>query len=917
MSTTNTTFAPLNTIISWFAEDAQPSEQQFETTWKSFFHKSENIPVEQIYQLTEILNLKAEREHLHLDLAKKDGSNLDVDDINGLKEVLGVALAANGIIGNIETTITTEAANLLQDGIYKPKTTGVYSSIGLTAKENYTTLFKKLDGVWSIFSEEKLPTLSPTGKVEENNTEAVSGGEVFKSLDIARTNYNILKENLVNNVDFLELTNQEIELTKILKRVVINNYNNDLKLILNIESGIVTELRFDNLTDTTHFIMTNSLISNDNGLLHYNYNSMIDGKAVSIQLTLDLRGVNNFYYSYGGVNDNLLFNSNKNTFETNEFINQNSIISLTGDNFNGKLLNNTMYYKFTINEPIILGSISLNVIKLPTNNNQVNFVEVAIYPMDNGYGTAQVICKSRPHNIYKLGNKRIPLEQKVLEIGTYAIGIKTNCIDSFKTKSGVDAYRGYDGGNLMPDTAINYNYPNADKYHTFPEFTLYENKTSKIPNKHHSWKVEFEPEYSFLGTRNEDNNNLIYLREEDDISGKLIRFYRSIDGGITKTQITSNNILPNDYNATYGSLGTCVEIMQGSDIVIFCSTAKGFVLKFVVSGGISTMTDITPPNKSESINSMPVASYAPLVIFKNYLFWGEYQDPATPRLHKMNITTGVWSISIEKSRSGVNGARHVHFIYKSPVNSNVLWAVWGDASNGGGQGLNKLEASSLNDSPDSWVQWTTGINDVNGTTLPYPTAILEFYEGINGILGQGESVIIGAGDQPNTHLIKSMTQGIQAGKYLFEPLNFKKETSPSSETCHWLAMDENRTIYYMSQESNPYLSIYASPYPYNNTFRVSKFWQQAVAGNIIYSNGYVITRYYRFAKIDFINKLDVVEISKLPYVGVANSSNIVEQFNKLLTNLQGSNLLQFPREIGNDKNASNWVDNTNQFENWN
>ncbi|MGV0946064.1 hypothetical protein ACTS93_02620 [Empedobacter falsenii] len=154
MADLNQTVAPLSTIISWFAEDAVPTDTQFETTWKSFFHKSENIPVEQIYQLAEILNLKAERDHMHFDLAKKDGSNLSVEDINGLKEVLGVALAANGIINNIETTITSEDANALQDGIYKPKTTGVFTAIGLTAKENYTTLFKKLDGVWSVFSEE-------------------------------------------------------------------------------------------------------------------------------------------------------------------------------------------------------------------------------------------------------------------------------------------------------------------------------------------------------------------------------------------------------------------------------------------------------------------------------------------------------------------------------------------------------------------------------------------------------------------------------------------------------------------------------------------------------------------------------------------------------------------------------------------
>ncbi|GEM_PF-4192708 len=182
MADLNQTVAPLSTIISWFAEDATPTETQFETTWKSFFHKSENIPVEQIYQLAEILNLKAERDHMHFDLAKKDGSNLSVEDINGLKEVLGVALAANGIINNIETTITSEDANALQDGIYKPKTTGVFTAIGLTAKENYTTLFKKLDGVWSVFSEEALPVISIAGEVVKNNTEAVVGGKVFEAI---------------------------------------------------------------------------------------------------------------------------------------------------------------------------------------------------------------------------------------------------------------------------------------------------------------------------------------------------------------------------------------------------------------------------------------------------------------------------------------------------------------------------------------------------------------------------------------------------------------------------------------------------------------------------------------------------------------------------------------------------------------
>ncbi len=193
-----TTFAPLTTIISWFGENAVPTDKQFETTWKSFFHKSENIPLEQIYQLSEILNLKAERVHSHLDMAKRDGSNLTNSDITGLKEVLGVALAANGIIGNVETAISTEVANLLTDGIYKPKTTGVYNAIGLTAKENYSTLFRKNAGVWSVFSEEQLLVPDYSGSIAAGQTtKAVNGDTIIKAYPREYTSKNLFDDELV------------------------------------------------------------------------------------------------------------------------------------------------------------------------------------------------------------------------------------------------------------------------------------------------------------------------------------------------------------------------------------------------------------------------------------------------------------------------------------------------------------------------------------------------------------------------------------------------------------------------------------------------------------------------------------------------------------------------------------------------
>ncbi|WP_312310932.1 M14 family zinc carboxypeptidase [Empedobacter brevis] len=263
MANLNQTVAPLSTIISWFSEGAIPTDVQFETTWKSFFHKSENIPVEQIYQLTDILNQKAERDHVHLDLAKRDGSNLSVDDINGLKEVLGVALAANGIVSNIETTITAEDANVLQDGIYKPKTSGNYVAINLIANEGYSTLFRKKDGIWSIFSEDKLPSLKLMGLANDLRT-SINFDGVANIVTFGNSFFVIY-----NNQRVVAVDNQTINLSSnpsVLYILPNGNINTrETTLLSSLPADAVIFASYSKITTTTYEVV---------GLTNYSLNGI-------------------------------------------------------------------------------------------------------------------------------------------------------------------------------------------------------------------------------------------------------------------------------------------------------------------------------------------------------------------------------------------------------------------------------------------------------------------------------------------------------------------------------------------------------------------------------------------------------------------------------------------------------------------
>lgn len=858
------------------------------------------------------------------------------DLANGHLDVKALGEAANGDENTIVTTRTgntypsaERAINIMfQNGALPatPFATKALMTASALVDGDYAQvtddtvnngLYVKTAGAWVKSAYD--PSVQAMSSIKD---ELTTGGLVN-----ARQVFSSLAANIITPINFAELTTAEVMVFDFIKRLEIHGETgNEISFIINYNDYVLTNLSVFSSNEIIPLSISESdnraQVISDNGkskVVRFNYYSSVANKSFygTIEIDYSPKSYSSFNYNVTTANPNLVFDAD-NVKTTAPFalatqsVKQQGIFNLKADGM-GLLLSNSLYMEFTVDEPFILGSVSVDIAKLPSA--QPAWVECTIYPLDNGFGTAPRISSTDQVPIYKVGSLRMPFEHKVMQAGRYSIGFKTNATDCLAIKYGGGVYyRGYDEAERpMPITAPRLSHPLTDKTGFFPAFELHKYKQVLQPILPSNWALEYRSDYTFLCG---NGNDMYYMHRTGNYGERVIWFGRSMDGGLTINKIGGN--LPDDIESqTYLENVSHGAVRWEGDTLILYTTAQGSVAKITVPPtGAVTIADISPPLRSET----GLDSYAPLVIFKGYLWWGEYGNPSAPKIHKMNISTGVWSTSIEKPTSGATGARHVHFLYPSPIDPNVLWAVWGDASNGGGQGINKLTITAATASAglDTWVQWSTGRHDDVGTTLPYPTSIIEIFEGENGLVEGGDNtVLIGSGDQPPTHLVAISTKEDIAGKALVRPLTFKRESAPSTETCHWLAIDDEKTIYYFVAESLNNMSLYASPYPYSETFQISKYWQQATAGNIYYANGYVQTKYHRFAKIKFKNVLDNRDISKTPFVANATSeADVVVKFNDLLTKLQGSGVLQITSEQGNDKSSSSWVDPTAIWENW-
>ena len=80
----------LNIIKNWFKTGLKPTQGQFWSTWDSFWHKDEKLPISNVENLENILNNKAENNHNHAEYATNDASSLSEENINNWQAKLGI-----------------------------------------------------------------------------------------------------------------------------------------------------------------------------------------------------------------------------------------------------------------------------------------------------------------------------------------------------------------------------------------------------------------------------------------------------------------------------------------------------------------------------------------------------------------------------------------------------------------------------------------------------------------------------------------------------------------------------------------------------------------------------------------------------------------------------------------------------------
>ena len=78
------------TIKNWFKTGLKPTQTQFWSTWDSFWHKSESLPISSINGLGGLLDGKAEENHTHSEYATNDATSLTPANVISWQQALGV-----------------------------------------------------------------------------------------------------------------------------------------------------------------------------------------------------------------------------------------------------------------------------------------------------------------------------------------------------------------------------------------------------------------------------------------------------------------------------------------------------------------------------------------------------------------------------------------------------------------------------------------------------------------------------------------------------------------------------------------------------------------------------------------------------------------------------------------------------------
>lgn len=148
------------TIKNWFKTGLKPTQTQFWSTWDSFWHKSESLPISSINGLGDLIDGKAETEHTHSEYAKNDATSLTAQNITQWQNKLGV-----DDLDYVE--IPTEDASVESHPYVV-----VIDNEGNSARRNATD-FGKVDTIDGIEADEnKNIALGAVRKSESNEVEA-------------------------------------------------------------------------------------------------------------------------------------------------------------------------------------------------------------------------------------------------------------------------------------------------------------------------------------------------------------------------------------------------------------------------------------------------------------------------------------------------------------------------------------------------------------------------------------------------------------------------------------------------------------------------------------------------------------------------------------------------------------------------
>jgi hypothetical protein len=307
---------PLDTIYSYFETGDFPTQEEFKESWSSFWHKDEAIPMSKIIGLSNQFQYKVDKtafdshvlsSEAHVTyLAKNDASNLNPENIQSWKNVLGVKQLLNNLatfddgsnIGNVYTKNQSDSKYMfLQDFLNNDKKilAEKIEALGLT------TLIEATEKSIVEFAER-----SDLYKFEDNDFIAVPDGKGNFSLYLYKGGDKMVKSNYLStglsNITMGMVEGLQGELNKI---QIIQDGLIDLNTNLQTKADKVTVLEQINTLDAGILIKAdksavleqfNTLNTNletkvdlETAQVEFNKIKLIEGGVASLNLNLQAK----------------------------------------------------------------------------------------------------------------------------------------------------------------------------------------------------------------------------------------------------------------------------------------------------------------------------------------------------------------------------------------------------------------------------------------------------------------------------------------------------------------------------------------------------------------------------------------------------------------------------------------------------